>query len=244
MGTALTAQTVASTYDSLLKVTDNGPVGGSLKTVTDGLGNDSALQLSTAGVKSLGTLEVAGATTLSTTLAVTGAATLSSTLAVTGATTIGGNTAVTGTLSATTQVVAPLFGTTTAANVTFQRNGVSVGVLSAQGLAITHASNPFFSLTGANGPHYLEVVGNDVRATVAGDNDFIIRTNSVNRVVIDSTGLAVTGTGSFSGLVSVGGSTPASASASGTAGTVTWDSSYIYVCTATNTWKRAAIATW
>lgn len=39
-------------------------------------------------------------------------------------------------------------------------------------------------------------------------------------------------------------STPASAAATGTAGTVTWDSSYIYVCTATNTWKRIAISTW
>ena len=38
--------------------------------------------------------------------------------------------------------------------------------------------------------------------------------------------------------------TPASASATGIAGTVCWDSSYIYVCTATNTWKRVAIATW
>lgn len=38
--------------------------------------------------------------------------------------------------------------------------------------------------------------------------------------------------------------TPASASATGTTGTVTWDSSYLYVCTATNTWKRVAIATW
>ena len=39
-------------------------------------------------------------------------------------------------------------------------------------------------------------------------------------------------------------STPASASASGTKGQVAWDSSYIYVCTATNTWKRVAISTW
>lgn len=39
-------------------------------------------------------------------------------------------------------------------------------------------------------------------------------------------------------------STPASAAATGTAGTIAWDSDYIYVCTATNTWKRAAIATW
>jgi hypothetical protein len=38
--------------------------------------------------------------------------------------------------------------------------------------------------------------------------------------------------------------TPASASATGTAGTIAWDTSYIYVCTATNTWKRAALSTW
>jgi hypothetical protein len=38
--------------------------------------------------------------------------------------------------------------------------------------------------------------------------------------------------------------TPASASATGNAGTVCWDTNYIYVCTATNTWKRAALATW
>lgn len=38
--------------------------------------------------------------------------------------------------------------------------------------------------------------------------------------------------------------TPASASATGTTGTITADADYVYVCTATNTWKRAAIATW
>lgn len=39
-------------------------------------------------------------------------------------------------------------------------------------------------------------------------------------------------------------STPASAAAAGTAGTIAWDSNYIYICVATNTWKRVAIATW
>lgn len=39
-------------------------------------------------------------------------------------------------------------------------------------------------------------------------------------------------------------STPANSSATGTTGTVVWDADYIYVCTATNTWKRVAIATW
>ena len=38
--------------------------------------------------------------------------------------------------------------------------------------------------------------------------------------------------------------TPASASATGTTGEICWDANYIYVCTATNTWKRTAIATW
>lgn len=37
---------------------------------------------------------------------------------------------------------------------------------------------------------------------------------------------------------------PASASATGSAGQIAWDADYIYVCTATNTWKRVAIATW
>lgn len=38
--------------------------------------------------------------------------------------------------------------------------------------------------------------------------------------------------------------TPASASATGTKGDICWDANYLYVCTATNTWKRVAIATW
>lgn len=39
-------------------------------------------------------------------------------------------------------------------------------------------------------------------------------------------------------------STPASATATGTTGEVRIDANYIYVCTGTNTWKRAAISTW
>jgi hypothetical protein len=38
--------------------------------------------------------------------------------------------------------------------------------------------------------------------------------------------------------------TPASAAAPGNAGDICWDADYIYVCTATDTWKRAAISTW
>lgn len=38
--------------------------------------------------------------------------------------------------------------------------------------------------------------------------------------------------------------TPASAGDTGNQGDICWDASYIYVCVATNTWKRAALATW
>jgi parallel beta-helix repeat protein len=37
---------------------------------------------------------------------------------------------------------------------------------------------------------------------------------------------------------------PASASAVGEAGDVTWDNTYVYVCVADNTWKRTALAAW
>jgi hypothetical protein len=47
-----------------------------------------------------------------------------------------------------------------------------------------------------------------------------------------------------SSLLSLTSSAPASAAASGRAGTITWDSSFIYICTAANTWKRVAISTW
>jgi len=40
------------------------------------------------------------------------------------------------------------------------------------------------------------------------------------------------------------GTAPASATATGTAGDIRYDGSYIYVCSATNTWVRAALATW
>jgi len=38
--------------------------------------------------------------------------------------------------------------------------------------------------------------------------------------------------------------TPATAGAAGTVGQIAYDASYIYICTATNTWKRVAIASW
>ena len=64
----------------------------------------------------------------------------------------------------------------------------------------------------------------------------------------DQTALQVdTGTTVVNGGLVLGtasNATPASASATGTAGEVRWDADYVYVCVGTDTWKRAALATW
>lgn len=49
------------------------------------------------------------------------------------------------------------------------------------------------------------------------------------------TGTALNVTNSYS---------PANATSPGTTGQIVWDSAYVYVCVATNTWKRAALTTW
>ncbi len=74
------------------------------------------------------------------------------------------------------------------------------------------------------------------------------------RARIDSSGRLLVGTSSQSGgsLLQVNDNririatakTPASATDTGVAGEICWDANYVYVCTATNTWKRTAISTW
>ena len=69
----------------------------------------------------------------------------------------------------------------------------------------------------------------------------ILGTDNVERVRVDGSGR----TSFKSDAVNIANAkTPASASASGTAGDICWDPNYVYVCVATNTWKRAALSTW
>lgn len=83
----------------------------------------------------------------------------------------------------------------------------------------------------------------DVRNGVTGRSYFQVRYNGQNgRVFVgNSTDLG--------GLVVYGGIlcpfvTPASAAAAGESGTFVFDTNYVYVCVATNSWKRAALSTW
>jgi hypothetical protein len=52
------------------------------------------------------------------------------------------------------------------------------------------------------------------------------------------------GFATFDGILAMEGTAPATTGATGTAGELRYDANFIYVCTAANTWKRAAIATW
>lgn len=48
----------------------------------------------------------------------------------------------------------------------------------------------------------------------------------------------------LSANIVVSNSAPANSTANGIAGTIRYDSSYVYVCVANNTWKRANLTSW
>ncbi|GHC02101.1 hypothetical protein [Cerasicoccus arenae] len=87
--------------------------------------------------------------------------------------------------------------------------------------AVTHSYVPALAFGGANGPR-LDDNGADLE--LDGER------------ILDESDLAAT----VAQWVSV----PASAGATGTAGQAAYDGSYLYICTATDTWLRVAIATW
>lgn len=72
---------------------------------------------------------------------------------------------------------------------------------------------------------------------------------STDRILVlrDPSGAASVRTVNFSILsanIILSNSVPANSSSNGIAGTIRFDSGYIYVCVANNTWKRATLSTW
>ena len=89
----------------------------------------------------------------------------------------------------------------------------------------------------------------------AGKGVIIAANNNAHNLTLSSAGAlthdgntvwtaASDGAGSGLDADTVPNSTPASASATGAAGSIRYDASYIYICVAANTWKRVAISTW
>ena len=89
--------------------------------------------------------------------------------------------------------------------------------------------------------------------TVVASNALKINAGGTNALLLNHAGGSVAiGTDSPSCLLDINSDkmrlrtakTPASAGASGSAGDICWDASYIYICVATDTWERTAIAGW
>jgi len=212
MATPLTGSSVASTYIGLLKTSDNASLTGSLRSISDGGGTDSALQLSTTAANIVGTLNVTGATglasslavsglaTIGSTLGVTGATNLSSTLTVTGATTLSSTLAVTGAanLSSTLAVTSNI--STSAGNLSVFGNIVQTNAAASSSFAgsLTASSVTFSSTFTCNG-----------NASFFGNVSFS------NPLTINST-LNVTGATVISNNLTVTGSIGSSSSISGT----------------------------
>ena len=206
MGTPLTGSSVASTYTGLLKNSDNSTVGASLKAISDGSGNDSALQVSNAAVNTTGdfsvatnkltvasasgntavagTLAVTGATNLSS-LATSGAATIGGALNVTGATTLTGNLTVPGNLAVTgTSTLTGATAVTGTLGVAGATTLASVGVTGAATVGTTLGVTGNTTLAGdlaANGNTTLGNAGTDT-LTLNSDN---ITAPNISTVTVD-----------------------------------------------------------
>ena len=85
----------------------------------------------------------------------------------------------------------------------------------------------------------LAVTGN---ASIGGT--LTLGSTSISTSGITTGTILSTGTVAASFLATDPSGAPASSSAAGILGSIVADANYIYVCTATNTWKRVAIATW
>ena len=85
-----------------------------------------------------------------------------------------------------------------------------------------------------------------------GADVFALLIAGAERLRVDASGRVGIGTTAPSGLLDVAddkiririAKTPAGVSSTGTQGEICWDANYLYVCTATNTWRRAALSTW
>ena len=105
-------------------------------------------------------------------------------------------------------------------------------------------------------PHdiYLLAVGNNITGPGSVDSGNLIMGSTTGNIVMfvgapeDANVIAKISTSGLNvaqgNLVLAQNNAPATASSPGTAGQIAWSSGYVYVCVATDTWKRASLSTW
>jgi hypothetical protein len=116
----------------------------------------------------------------------------------------------------------------------------------------TSFSGTSFASVGANGGAVYKDSSGPLAVGTEGSAQLVFATNNTERARFLSTGQLGLATTTPTAVLDINSDTlrlrtartPASATAAGNAGDICWDSSYIYVCVATNTWKRVAISTW
>lgn len=127
----------------------------------------------------------------------------------------------------------------------------ALGVATATSINGATISSTTGTLTLANGSTLATSGGNSITLTSTGATNVTLPTSGtlVNDAVTSLSSLASIGT-----LTALDvnadvirlrtAKTPSASNDTGTQGQIAWDASYIYICTATNTWERVAIATW
>lgn len=117
----------------------------------------------------------------------------------------------------------------------------TIGYISSDAVTGTGSGNvlqPFFRIqTKTSGSDYVNGLGANI-------SFYTKRESEVSNLYITTSFLSDQSTKLYGNLILGSTQTPTSNSAIGTVGQVAWDANYLYVCTATNTWKRANISTW
>ncbi len=118
-------------------------------------------------------------------------------------------------------------------------------------------ASQFLRLYSNSSGHYL--VGNGgtnkslfINSHSVGTSPIAFQISGTSKMVLDSSGNVGIGTTSPTAKCDINSDilrlrtskTPASATATGNQGDIAWDSNYMYICVATNSWKRSALLAW
>lgn len=105
------------------------------------------------------------------------------------------------------------------------------------GAEVGTTGNTFTTKGFAGHVNYNDLNGNSIFAVIPS-------VNAANQNPAEAFRVTATAGVKFANRIALASAAPASSTATGSIGQIAWDASYIYLCVATNTWKRVALATW